>query len=120
MALLLLISAACYAYYNNVKEAEQQFSVDIDLEGKTAITMLPLGLTTGLLQALLSTITFLDGNYVTLSKKLEAGVDAIIQLNPWLSGWIAQAKDDMQLDASGTQVRTVIQCASSLDCGDEG
>jgi hypothetical protein len=94
---LLLLAGAGYAYYKTAQEAEQNYSLDIDLEGKTAITLLPLELTSGLLQSSLSTITFLDGDYVSISKQLQARVDAVIELNPWLSGWIAKAKDDTEL-----------------------
>lgn len=94
---LLMLAGAGYAYYKNVKEAELKFCLEIDLAGKTAISLLPLELTSGLLKTSLSTITFLNNDYVSISKLLEERAEAIFQANPWIGGWIAKKTPEDEL-----------------------
>lgn len=90
MALLLVFGTAYVAYKSQEgADPNKCYEVDpgIELEGKTAVELLPLEQTLSLLEAPICTISFFEGQQ-NPSDYLRERVAAIVRLNPWLGGRI--------------------------------
>jgi hypothetical protein len=105
---LLLLGAAAYGAYVASQKAREGEELEIDLEGKKSIRLLPMEQTLGLFDTPLTTITHFDGNYLVAAKYLMERIPEIIEANPWLGGWGARAKGDNEVklwyDETGKEV----------------
>lgn len=92
MALILLAGTAYAAYRSYQLEEEKEDAKH--LEGTTPVTLLPIEQTLGYLEAPMSTITYLDGDYRVAAEHLSRRVEEILAKNPWAGGWVATGKGE--------------------------
>jgi hypothetical protein len=109
---LLLLGAAAYGAYVASQRGHEEEELEISLEGKTSIRLLPLEQTLGLFDTPMTTLTYFDGNYLVAAKHLMERIPQIIEANPWLGGWGARAKGDTEVklwyDETGKEVASGI------------
>lgn len=94
MPFLVVIAAGYSAYTASEKAKEAAYDPDINLEGKTAITLLKMEQQLSSMEMPLSSVTFFDGNYKDVVPYLESRVREIENKNKWLTGWLIKDKDD--------------------------
>jgi hypothetical protein len=77
MPFLIVIAAGYQAYAASEKAKEAAYDPDINLEGKTAITLLKMEQQLSSMEMPLSSVTFFDGNYKDVVPYLESRVKEI-------------------------------------------
>lgn len=112
MALMLLAGAGYAMYLKQQQQAQQDATpldpaIDLSPEaGKIGVDFLPFELNSSVLTTSLTTITFFQGDYRTIQDALARRVEAILQANPFLGGWLAHKPGDEQFklwyDPKGT------------------
>jgi hypothetical protein len=94
MPFLIVIAAGYQAYAASEKAKEAAYDPDINLEGKTAITLLKMEQQLSSMEMPLSSVTFFDGNYKDVVPYLKSRVKKIEDKNKWLTGWLIKDKYD--------------------------
>jgi len=97
--MLITIAAAGYAAYaakqqKSAEIRENDPEIDTGGDGKAFIDLMPLEQDLLVMEQPISTVTFMNGDYVDVVPYLEHRVEEIIAKNPWLGGWLTWHEGD--------------------------
>lgn len=84
MALMIPLAIATYSYYKHRESFNGE--PEFELEGKTALELLPSEREHFLISVPQSTVTFFDGNAKQAAEIIKKRVDGILDKSPWLGG----------------------------------
>jgi hypothetical protein len=97
MALIIVFGMAYASYQTYHAESSSETDPEINLEGKVSVQLLPLELTSNLLEAPISTITFFEGHPAKAVEYLQTRVADIAYRNPWIGGWLLRDSKSKEL-----------------------
>jgi hypothetical protein len=94
MVLLIAIGVAAAAYAGKSSSSDNDAHFDLDLDGLTAVDLLPVERTLAIFESPITTVTHMEGDPKEAADYLRKRVDEIVCQNPWLGGWLAKDKKD--------------------------
>lgn len=94
MPFLVAVGAAYVAYRQKEKENAARLDPGVSLEGKTAISLMPLERNLSVFESPIATISFFNGSWKKASEHLSRRVDEIMERNPWLGGILVMDRED--------------------------